>query len=420
MMQGDNNVTSLALSILDKSTKSFLLVFYGNQNGKCSLLPGNAACCIYTDPTYEAILELFDKMQSIILERQDQPPQTSYSYTSVVRGIHFVDYEFEQVPPNIGPLFPHVTQCSFYKCHQFTSFCSTLEQFPSLTTLAARDCPALTSLDSLSCISPTMSLQAIRINNCGLVVSSNQDWDDAMQSLGRTPSSGLVLNITSCQSLRRLPSTVRHLRNVLSCLRLETNYNLNYLPDSLGELSSMVEFQLINCPSIHALPPSMQRLKADCKVSITGNTRLIQRISDDSHLTHSSSREVSVDYGYGVGTSSRWALSYFSQKISKMKPYYHQNQMRQFRATVELSVLLHRARFRAIHRIYRPGGAGFQRCRDSFQMTVQEWSSSGTGGSSNSGGGKLGATASIYMTTISSGTHHVNDTAKGGNNLLGG
>jgi hypothetical protein len=334
-------------------------------------------------------------MQSILQQAQDAQAvsETSSPYSSVVRGIHFVDYEFSELPHNIGQLFPLVTQCSFYKCHQFTSFSSTLQQFSSLTTLAARDCPALTSLCSLSDIPPTTSLQAIRINNCGLTnsMTSNQttttndgnddddddngnddDWEDAMRALGNTPSSGLVLNLTSCQQLKRLPTSLRHLRTVLSCLRLETNYNLNHLPESLGELNSMVEFQLINCPSIHSLPPSMQRLKGDCQVSITGNSRLITRISHDSNLCR---KQISVDFGYGVGTSTRWASSYFSQKISRMKPYYHKNRMRQFRAMAELSILFQKSRYRAIHRIYRPGGAGFQRCRDNFQMTVQEWSS---------------------------------------------
>jgi hypothetical protein len=50
-----------------------------------------------------------------------------------------------------------------------------------------------------------------------------------------------------------------------------------------------------------------------------------------------------------------------------MKAYYRQAHIRQFKATVDLPVLLRRARFRAIHRIYRPGGEGFYRCRANLE-----------------------------------------------------
>lgn len=63
-----------------------------------------------------------------------------------------------------------------------------------------------------------------------------------------------------------------------------------------------------------------------------------------------------------------------------MKAYYRQTRIRQFKATVDLSVLLRRARFRAIHRIYRPGGAGFYRCRDNFRMMVMGEGCSDAGG----------------------------------------
>ncbi len=270
-----------------------------------------------------------------------------------VRGLHFVDYEFNSLPNNIGLVFTRITQCTFYKCHELMSFSSTVKQFASLSSLSARDCQRLTSLSSLSDIPPQTSLQALRINNCGLCITSDHDWEEAMKAIGDTPSIGMVLNITSCNKLRRLPISMKYLGRVLSCLRLESNYNLNHLPDIICEMKSMVEFQLINCPAICSLPPSMSRLRNECKISITGNDNLIEKISQD------------ILKGNGSKESS-----YFSQKIGKMKGHFIQSRVRQLKTLVNLTILLRRARLRANHRIYQPGGAGFLRCRAHFHMMV--------------------------------------------------
>ena len=136
----------------------------------------NAACCVlafYTDPTFQALNDLFKEMHimlqssqehdddNLIHDEDDNNASRSTSIQSCVRGVHFVYYTFNKVPPIIGQLFTQITQCSFYKCHQLTSFRSTLLQFPSLFTLAARDCPSLTSLSSLFHIPRKMALQAI-------------------------------------------------------------------------------------------------------------------------------------------------------------------------------------------------------------------------------------------------------------------
>ena len=429
------DMKALASSVLQKAAKSYLLVFYGKQIGNCCInnntMPQNAACCVYTDPTFQALNDLFQEMHAMLQSSQEHEDQDdnynhddndddydnnasrSTSIQSCVRGIHFVDYTFNELPPIIGQVFTQITQCSFYKCHHLKSFRSTLLQFPSLVTLAARDCPSLTSLSSLSHIPINMALQAIRINNCGLRVSSQNDWEEGMVALGGSRSFGLVLHITSCRYLKRLPRSIIFLKSVLSCLRLEDNLELDYLPEALGGLKALVEFQLIHCPKVYRLPGTMMQLRGDCKVSITGNERLVLKIMNSremaiarmvcecncgndidirrgsvgvrSNTTCSTSTSTNTkkchDCNVQVHRKTMEASSsYYSQKVGKMKAYYRQARIRQFKATVDLSVLLRRARFRAIHRIYRPGGVGFYRCRDNFRMMSMGKGCSGSGG----------------------------------------
>ncbi len=279
------------------------------------------------------------------------------AFVPCVRGLHFVDYEFSNLPNNIGRVFSGITQCTFYKCHELTSLSTTVRQFPSLSSLSVRDCHSFVSLSSLSEIPQETSLQALRINNCGLRITSDLDWEEAMKAIGNTTSTGLVLNITSCHHLRRLPASMKYLCRVLSCLRLESNYNLDCLPDVVSEMNSLIEFQLINCPSISALPPNMSRLRSECKVSITGNDNLIEKICKD------------------ISDNGSKGSSYFSQKVGKMQDYFRQSRLRQLNTIVRLSILLRRARLRANHRIYEPGGVGFLRCRDNFSMMVKLQSS---------------------------------------------
>jgi len=380
---GPTQIKTLASSILEIASESYVLVFYGGKQKMehQAARQNNTACCVYTDDsTSQSLIEVFEAMYSILVHdsyiennsdsnnRNSNGNGSSHNgsnhspsiQASRVRGIYFVDYTFEELPSVVGQVFPQITQCNFSKCNQLNSFRSTLLQFPSLTTLAARDCPALTSLSSLSSIPRNMTLQAIRLNNCGLIVTRDDDWEGGMIALGNTRSTGLVLNITSCRHLKRLPSSIRFLGNVLSCLRLENNLFLHFVPAALGDLALLAEFQLIDCPLIYALPVTMWRLRGDCKVSITGNDGLIQKIRRD---TRSYQPKGVVD---GTVISS----AYFSQKVGKMKDYFQKARMRQFKAAVEVSILLRRARFRAIHRIYRPGGAGFYRSRDSFRIMM--------------------------------------------------
>lgn len=391
--------TSNARSVLDKATSSYLLVFYGKKKSIDSFHQ-SSSCCVFTDPSAESLEKLFQDVQSLLnqdISSENMNNNVVQRDTCCVRGIHFVDYDFHQLPSNIGAVFPDVRQCSFYQCPNFDSFQSTLEQFPALTTIAARDCPSLTSLTSLYFIPDDIHLQAIRINNCGLIVEHQNDWEKGLKSLGKhglgNASSGLVLNITNCKHLKRLPSSIHYLRNVLSCLRLESNERLHYLPQSIGLLSRMVEFQLIHCPNIYALPTSMSRLRHDCKVSITGNEKLVRKIHNDlffsqvqhwekSMATNSDNEEMSDNDRSSTcpKTASRRVsldLSYYSEKVQKMKAYYNQSRIRQFKATVDLTILLRRAKFRAIHRIYLPpdlgqqGGHGYYRCLERFDSMRQ-------------------------------------------------
>ena len=345
---------------LQKSTKSYLLIFYGKKIGNCHL-PGNAACCIYITSSAEVLTQIFDEMHKILARASDVDGFDLL--IPCVRGLHFVDYEFSHLPDNIGRVFSGITQCTFYKCHGLISLSSTVRQFLSLTSLSVRDCHNLTSLSSLSDIPRQTSLQALRINNCGLCIASDRDWEEAMKAIGNTPSMGLVLNITSCHHLRRLPTSMKYLGRVLSCLRLESNCNLDCIPDIISEMNTMVEFQLINCPSMYSLPPNMGRLRNDCKVSITGNDNLIEKICHDTVKDNGSKES-----------------SYFSQKIGKMQGHFLQSRVRQLKTVARLSVLLRRARLRANHRIYQPGGVGFLRCRDHFNMMVGLHDSQDLGG----------------------------------------
>jgi hypothetical protein len=371
-----SEIDSAVSRISELAGNAYLIVFCGKHHG-CTRPPPstNKECCVFTEPTLETITSIFTKIQEI---------QTSTNNTDAVplaldsiRGLHFVGYSFPHLPDNIGHVFTNVKLCSFMSCGKLASLSTTVRQFPSLSSLSVIDCPALASLSSLSAVPEDINLQALRFNNCkNLRVTELDDWGDAMRALGKTSSAVLVLNITSCQNLRCIPPSISHLKNILSCLRLESNDNLSILPQELGELKSLAEFQLINCPCITSLPPSMCRLDDYCNVSITNNNNLIHKIFVDSKEEDEDGGRNGYDMDelscYRLQTAeSKACMFYYSRKIILMDRYFKRCRMRNLRGVVRLSTLFRRARYRAVDRIYRPGGEGFIRCRKRFSDMSQ-------------------------------------------------
>eukprot|EP00957_Ditylum_brightwellii_P127959 9758874-Ditylum_brightwellii.AAC.1 len=57
-----------------------------------------------------------------------------------------------------------------------------------------------------------------------------------------------------------------------------------------------------------------------------------------------------------------------------MRQFFHQERMKLLRGSVLLIPHLTRARWRALERLYQPGGSGYFGCKERFEETVRRTS----------------------------------------------
>ncbi|KAL6590966.1 hypothetical protein ACP70R_050148 [Stipagrostis hirtigluma subsp. patula] len=161
--------------------------------------------------------------------------------------------------------------------------------FPRLDMLIIEDCPRL----RLKPCPPIF--RECKIEKSDLVISSLEELDNINHVSSSTQSTKLVVNKSSCQSLRllhhfpalqeleifdcpNLTSLLESMRHLTSLRSLELSWckSISALPGCLGELSSLRRLIIKSCNGIKSLPPCIQQLTNLQKLHIEYNRALKQ------------------------------------------------------------------------------------------------------------------------------------------------
>ena len=307
-------------------------------------------------------------------------------HTFVIRGYDFGSAAsfptmLESIPfPNIRFLFID----NNYQLENLSSLPST---FPLLESLRLSSCPRLTSLHSLvqnyAEISsdgrrPLVHLHTLSIINCALSFTDRTThsktisnsfvsqppsltrcqqqkeeeqlkWHNTFQTLSHSSPFLQELCIKACAKLIALPPSIHFLKRSLTSLIIKDNPNLQYLPDSMGDLISLQVLAITGNPMLRSLPSTLGRLSTPtvaakegpnhesyCQVCILDNTELVS------------------------------PPKCFQGSLGSIRQWNTLQRLKVWRGIIRLTVLLRKAHVRAVERMYRPGGIGFDSCRERF------------------------------------------------------
>eukprot|EP00979_Chaetoceros_neogracilis_P011189 scaffold2719_cov266-Chaetoceros_neogracile.AAC.12 len=298
---------------------------------------------------------LFDAIQETfkIIDNRWPDPEDDDLYLRNALYLSFIDCDFTHLPSNLGRILADVQHCTFTNCPHLSSLESTVSQFTNLTVLVCRNCPSITSLSSLRSIHASSTLYNIAFKNCGIRVTPDDDWKEGLVALGRTEFQMCILTIQECHNLTCLPPTIRHLHKKQLTINLLSNDSLWQLPPMLlGEMFRLGNISLRKCPRIKNIPWSIGRLPL-CSLSFVSCPDLFQEF-----------------YKAGVAVKSDKIL--VSGNVHDFKLYFQAQRRRFFFQIVLLKIMLRRAGKRAIDRLYRPGGAGYERSKERFELMTLE------------------------------------------------
>jgi hypothetical protein len=292
---------------------------------------------------YDALHETFQILSSL-----SDPEQDDELYLHDALYLSFIDCGFTQLPANLGQVLIRVQHCTFTNCPNLSSLESTVSQFPNLTVLVCRNCPSMTSLSSLKSIHVSSTLYNIAFKNCGVRITPDDDWSEGLKALGETNFQMCILTIQDCHDLTCLPSSVRYLAKKELTINLLSNDSLWKLPLVLGEMLKIGDISLRKCSQIKNIPWSIARLPL-CSLSFVSCPKLLQEFSKA-----------------GIPVKSDKIL--VSENVHDFEVYFQSQRRRFFFQIVLLKIMLRRAGQRAIGRLYRPGGEGYERSRKRFEI----------------------------------------------------
>ncbi|KAJ8624221.1 hypothetical protein MRB53_032751 [Persea americana] len=243
------------------------------------LLPSLEELSIKSCP--ELVLPLLDGSQ----EQQPCPPLNSLEKLAICASC-----EKQRFLPGEGMIMTSLEELEIIKCGNLESLCS--EGLQNLTSLYIDECPKvwsspvwlrnLTSLKKLDVVvldgttswtNPLENLKSLE----HLSISSGPDMMDVWvsflppttdfpESLGNLASL-TDLRIRDCPSIRSLPESLGNLAS-LTDLRIRDCPSIRSLPESLGNLASLTDLRIRDCPVVTELPKGLQRLTNLRRLSI--------------------------------------------------------------------------------------------------------------------------------------------------------
>ena len=269
----------------------------------------------------------------------------------------------------IANICPNVRCFRIESCKLLSNIQSLLIDFGNIWMLQLHDCPEITSLDFITnCPSNHMHISHLSIRSCGLVSALEQKkiyddsersskrqrredrtndplytqdiWTRAFSRLSQTTSNHVELSIAKCENMFSIPSSIRLLASKITLLHLTNLINLTHLTSEIGSLRQLEVFLLLDTAIKH-LPMEIGRLGINCLVQVSGK----ELISPPKC---------------------------FRGSMHALRNYFTRKRNRIWRGFIRLSILLRYARNRAIERLYKPGGKGYIKCRDSFHLKASE------------------------------------------------
>jgi Leucine-rich repeat (LRR) protein len=318
----------------------------------------------------EAISE--NRVEDIIIEEEGGEAVSSrHAWNArpearvAITRMQFSWYQFDAVPREIlGRAYPNLCHLDIRQNASLTCIDSLVSQLPNLASLNLSDCPNLRTLAPIA-LDPEHGqgrrrlrsrLRHLWVRGCDLSGMTDSEWDGVFEALAASegPLERLTLsrNGMTClhPSVGKLASLV-YLFVEDNCPAAGTTRTAITrkaaaaggfsVPDELGDLSSL-RFLSLCGNGIIALPRTIGRLADDCDLYLHRNPDL--------------SYPPAHEFPNGRGVVS-------------LRRYFLEERMALLRGAVHLVPHLRRARWRAVERLYRPGGLGFLVCKERFEET---------------------------------------------------
>jgi len=342
-----------------------------------------------------------------------------------ITRIQFSWYQFTEFPREImGRTYINLQHLDIRQNATLTCITSLITQLPQLSSLNLSDCPNLCTLAplamALAADDPhqdqegngdpseqelllgnnnnnrrrrtrsrrTLSLRHLWVRGCNLSTMSRNQWADVFDALSE--SSGPLERLTlSRNRMKYLHGNVGKLKS-LTYLFVEDN---NDVKDVIARSHSRMTTSsssstIVNFSATAAAADMMDNSSGSSSSPHDGYFELPDELGQLSNL-----RFISF-CGNNVATLPRTMgrlhdkcdlylhrnpnLTYpprgHRRSVKAMRLFFHQERMALLRGAVLLLPHLKRARWRAIERLYRPGGGGYMICKERFEESVRKTS----------------------------------------------
>lgn len=305
---------------------------------------------------HDIIYEAYEEMEYLL---QRYPGQMNN--VDQILFINFIDCSFEQLPINIGHVHNHIQYLTFWNCYNLSSL-ESLKQFSSIKVLVFKNCKSIKSLNSFQSFDSSSNLYSIAFKGCGLKVEKNDDWSSGIKTLSEINSDRIILTIQECNDLKCLPSCIYQLgeKKILR-LNLLDNDSLWKLPSYSGHVKPMIDrIHIAKCPNMAYIPNLQCRRNIPTMLSVVGCPILMKQFKESGLTCLFQDDEVISGLGLEENTKAIGELHHFRKyfKICARNLF--------FRVSL-LKIYIRRERFYVVDRFYRPGGKGFEICRDRFE-----------------------------------------------------
>ncbi|KAK1735103.1 hypothetical protein QTG54_014169 [Skeletonema marinoi] len=314
--------------------------------------------------TMEEMQQAFDELASFD-GNQEMPPEyverAQAEARSRIHRIQFCWYQFPQFP-TLTDAYVNIQHVDIRQNASLTSIDSIITQLPNLTSFNLSDCPNVRTLAPLASVAlsendatngeydssrrhNSLALKHLWVRGCSLSNMTNEEWANVFEALAG--SSGPLERLTlSRNNISYLHGNIGKVTS-LTYLFLEDNSacgsNGFVIPGEIGSLHNL-RFASLCGNNIMKLPRQVAHLNPNCDVYLHRNPNL------------------------------RYPPPQYQMSIKMMRHFFHQERMKIFRGSVLLIPHLTRARWRALERLYQPGGSGYFGCKERFEETVRRTS----------------------------------------------
>jgi len=305
----------------------------------------------------------------------------------------YISHTFVFLFVNHAPSSSHTCYCYVHiyainKKASLTSIDSIITQLPNLSSFNLSDCPNVRTLAPLASVlfleddeatsssssnnnngsssgsrrrhrRNRLALRHLWVRGCDLSHMASEEWSNVFEALAE--STGPLERLTlSRNNMSYLHGSIGKLTS-LTYLFLEDN-------NSTGGSSSSVnkdDNDATTCGFV--IPEEIGQLQNLRFASLCGNdiTRLPRQVS---HLNPN------CDVYLHRNPNLRYPPPQYSKSIQVMRQFFHRERMTLLRGSILFIPHVTRARWRALERLYQPGGSGYFACKDRFEESVRRTS----------------------------------------------